>query len=117
MKEMEIPKTKITVVTGDTYPYHEYFKREGWKWSTHAQGWMPPTGSIDMTQSIPNIKKMIIHYVRSIDGIRNRGDFTARIYVRGQAGVLYETDEAGRLWDVDEDGTLFEVDEWGFEVK
>ena len=74
------------VVSGDTYRFRERFKKAGWKWNPSKEGWMPP--ETPETEDPERGAKMVLSMVRSIDGIRNRGDFTVSTYeVKGECTV------------------------------
>lgn len=61
----------LAILTGDTYEFRGRLKADGWRWDPSRKAW---TKIGEWTDS-----DHVLRSVRSIGGIRNRGDFSAMV--------------------------------------
>jgi hypothetical protein len=66
--------TKLAILTGDTYQFRGQIKADGeWKWDAGRKAWIRTVADDYSAEMVERI------YVRSINGIRNRGNFTVTL--------------------------------------
>jgi len=68
----------MVLVTGDTYQYRGFFRKCGWNWNGAQRAWQPT--KVEWQEDPNDTARGVLQEIRSINGIRNRGNFVVTVY-------------------------------------